>query len=861
MNHKRRAGKGAGDMLKTADVLNRRKIMLWLGICTVISIVAVLLSQNEIYLDDWYIEACADGAFGENNRSLLVLGANFLLTGMIYLLSLTGLRLFWLHWILLFANYVSYLMVGWILFECLEIKRASFVTALYGIIMAPLVSFEFQFTTTAAVAIASGCLFMMYAIEQQKKKRWYIFSIFWIIFGAAMRVDCIVYSVAFFGIVWLKKLIDAIGKMPREHHERVREFFRRLIPFATALILCFSVEVVQHILMNRINPGFYDWNSSRTLVDDYEHPDYFSNEAAYQGLGVSYTDFLLLCSWNNQDPDFFTQDLYENLHEIKSNTSESTESDLSAVMTVRNAILSNDYLWIALLVGGIVVIFFEWKIAVTLGGMFTAAVAFYVYFEQIGRLIWRTEWPIWICFITALVILLQGEKLRLPVTQMGRIKKICMYSIVAALILFVAPFGNMDSIYAKYDARMHNDNSIGVYLKSKVTGEKTQYATYARWSGDYFSSQKENIYFSLWANNWLQQYPIYAVDTLRFVNVGAAENWGSLGQYVGRLAPMKQNLKNHGVSNPIRDLVHDNVRIAVRRDECASRTRELLDYLREHYYENITFSVDEVLEDAISGRYISDKPSNQAETVIGEPGLVFFNGSELSDMDTIEVDTSSITLFHPDADEGYLILTNESGIEYTFALTSGQDSVILHSNIIVQGENYQVQFMFLHNGRWYATAGKTSLRRNTVIEETFISNLDLSADIYKNRAAVVGFYDWEDGYAWTQQYSSVSLLNYDIDQKGIEVELYVPEYPNFVQDIAQAQELEIYVNGELVATEVLQPEYHTIIIPPAEIPITESEQYIVELVCPYYVNQAKELGNADMRNVSLCVSYIGESRN
>ena len=56
---------------------------------------------------------------------------------------------------------------------------------------------------------------------------------------------------------------------------------------------------------------------------------------------------------------------------------------------------------------------------------------------------------------------------------------------------------------------------------------------------------------------------------------------------------------------------------------------------------------------------------------------------------------------------------------------------------------------------------------------------------------MIGFYDWEEGYAWTQQYSSVSLLNYDIDQKGLEAELYVPKYPNFVQNIDQAQGLEI----------------------------------------------------------------------
>ena len=143
-----------------------------------------------------------------------------------------------------------------------------------------------------------------------------------------------------------------------------------------------------------------------------------------------------------------------------------------------------------------------------------------------------------------------------------------------------------------------------------------------------------------------------------------------------------------------------------------------------------------------------------------------------------------------------------------------------------------------------------------MVEETLISNLDLDANSYNNRAAVIGFYDWEEGYAWTQQYSSVSLFNYDIDQKGLEAELYVPEYPNFVQNIDQAQGLEMYVNGKLVATEPLQPGYHTIIIPPEEIPITESEQYIVELVCPYYVKSGKRTWRSGHKKCSVaCVLY------
>ena len=54
MNHKRRAD------ITISGSLNRRKIVFWFGICTIISIVAILLSKNEIYLYDCYIESCAD---------------------------------------------------------------------------------------------------------------------------------------------------------------------------------------------------------------------------------------------------------------------------------------------------------------------------------------------------------------------------------------------------------------------------------------------------------------------------------------------------------------------------------------------------------------------------------------------------------------------------------------------------------------------------------------------------------------------------------------------------------------------------------------------------------------------------------
>ena len=839
--------------------IRRRKILLWLGICTLISLAAVLLSQNEIYLDDWYIEACADGAFGANNRSLMVLGANFLITGMIYLFSLTGLRLFWLHWILLAMNYGSYLMVGWILFDSMEWKRASFFTALYGIIMAPLVSFEFQFTTTAAIAMAAGCAMLLYSMERQKKCRWQVFSIVWIVVGCGLRFDCVYYSVAFFGIVWLKKLISALRGLRGEKLKMRREVLLRLVPFVTALVLCIGVECAQHVLMGFENPGFYDWNKSRTMVDDYAHPEYFSNEEAYEELGVSYNDYLLLCSWNNQDPDFFSQELYDQLAEIEP-AEQAQEEDTSLLQNAFEALLGNDFLWIALLGAVAAAILFDWGFALTIGGMLLAAAVFYVYFCMIGRLIWRTEWPIWINFITAMAVLFAGENMRMPEWKLGRARTAGVYGIVAVLVLFAAPLENMQSISSRYSARMESTDSIGAYLKGKLTGEEMQYATYNRGSGDYFSSRKENFYFCLWANNWLQQYPVYAVDTLRFIDVGAAENWGSLGQYVGHLTPMQQNLKHYGIDNPIRDLVHNNVRVAVRRDECVDRTKELLCYLREHYYEDVTFCVDEVLEDAVSGRFLSGKPTEHSEKTDGEPVLTYEEGSDLYGMDTITVDASEVAQFDPETDEGYLVLTNQSGTEYTYALMRGMSQVVLYSDVIAPGESYEAKIMFQHNGVWYRTDGDAVLERSDVTEETFVSNLDLTPGIYNNRAAVNGYYDWEDGFVWTQQYSSVSLYNFDIERKGLELDLYFPQYPNMAQEAQKAQPLEIYVNGVLVKSVTLEPGEHRVLISAKEIENPEDDRYIVEMVCPYYVNPAEELGKPDTRNVSVCVTYIGEAK-
>lgn len=718
---------------KNNNALKAGDCILIVLIACFCAILGVLLAQNEVFQDDWYIEASADGFFGDDNRSLLVLGPNYLITGIIYLLSLTGIRLFWLHWILIGMNFLSHILIATVLLKNKGRFCGALISLLFGLFMMPLVSFEFQFTTTAAYVVASGCVYMLDAILHKGGKRPVVFSSIWIILGAGLRFDCIYYSIAFMGLVWLFQTIQLIGQHRKRFHKKtqaiVKICIKRALPFVLTLALCFAFEVSQKILMNRVNPGFTEWNSVRTLVDDYDVPDYWEYESDYQEIGISYNDYMLMQSWNNQDPEFFTQEKYEQVLEIvekakvkeQAEEAASVEEQTGGESTARPSLLKKMFagitktnaFWIAL-----ISLFAIFLLAdnVSFGYcsiLFAVGLLFALYFTSIGRLIWRTEWPIWIVLLCAFISIACSIQQKSPTGTTGNWSfKEKLLTVLVCIPLVFQPFGDSQSLYNLCKNRKENPNNIGKYLYSKIVlKEDPYYVTYDFEMARIMSLDKDIYYYPLWAYSWLQQYPVYVPDTLRFLEVGAGENWGTLGQYMINLQPIQRNMEKRGIKNPFRDLINEDVRIAVRMQECVARPKEVYTYLREHYYPNVSYSIDYYHNYTVCGRFINELPKEKYTEVTGTISLEYEGSSEIDGFEELNITWVDLPKYTWDNSNALIQLTGTDGIPRVFSVTRDDaGKIITFAQTFTLGETYSVDFAYEVDGEWFIAKNCTMLQ-------------------------------------------------------------------------------------------------------------------------------------------------------
>ncbi len=681
-------------------------------VCFVFLIVGIFLVQNEIFQDDWYIEASADGFFGNSNRSLFVVGPNYLITGLIWVLSLTGIRLFWLHILLVLFNFLSHLFISCVMVRRVGSRYATLASACIGLLFAPIVSFELQFTTTAAYVITSGCFALLDAVERDSNLQWKLLAIAWIIVGSSLRFDCLVYSVLLFGLLWLLNSIKVIRHC--NVGSRIAFTLRRLAPFAATLFICVCLELSHTALLNWQNPGFSSWNAVRASVDDYALPSYDEAAQEYEQIGLSKVDVNLLKSWNNIDENTFSEETYNKLKEIKKRWNGQGEGEdvpllvgfSQSLLSSAKSFIGSTWFWEAALFLILIVLLSDQKAILSTGLVFLGSFALYVYLQAIGRLIWRTEWPIWIALISALLFVFSSYGVR-SIRLLGSAPKMQRVLLIFALFC-LAFFGrsyNADSaLFTRYKDRIKNPNTYGRYIVSLISGKSENYITFSSNAAEEMSEDENHFYFPLWSNDWLQQYPLYAVDTFRFSSVGSGKNWGTLGQYQIRLKPIRSNFYNWKIENPFEALTSESARVASRPSEAIVRNDELLAYLNERYSATTTYSVDRmVANDTLITRYCDIKDIPEADSTDISVGFTCTVSDELSDF--LEIDARiPDTQSDPHYRQAFLVLTNDSGVTKAFSCEQSSIKTVVPKTQIGKGSYIASLVYETDEGNWLSSA-------------------------------------------------------------------------------------------------------------------------------------------------------------
>lgn len=682
----------------------------------VFCVLGIILVRNEIFMDDWYIESSADGLFGNDNRSVFTLGANFIFMGIIWLASLTGIRLSWIHVFMLIMNTISSFIIFKTICSNLKTKLKYIIACILLLYITPLMNFYMQFTTTASYTVAAGCLLLFFCHKNKLKKGYYILGGCWVVLGSCLRYDALYFSIAFMGSIGLVKVIQIFmnekGKKSRQ--EILKELSSFLMPFLIVLGISVLINITQGILVNKYCPGFSEWNSVRTQVDDYAIPDYNKYPELYEDQGISYNDYQLLKSWNNLDENYFTEELYQKILLMQTNDDEvqvSLGKVLVAILIKAVRMIRSNYCSILMAMGLFTVILFYDRYAIFAMSMLVGVMlALESYFLGIGRLIWRTEWPVYMVGLVAVVVVITCFEQRTEIIQNKKVNKkavLLLEMIIMVIGLFTIPQEtvrdawdayNGKSIYNIYREKIESQDIYGRYLIGKILGkEEKYYATIDRQLIDYTQDNKDKLFYHLIQSDWLQVNPLTNKDLFRTAPVASGQNWCILGQYMRELHPLKYNETKYGVNDTFRDLTNDNVRVVAQKHEIVERTKELTNYLKEHYG-NTDFSVVDVLDNTVIGCFVSDIEVKGEKHEIGGIDLEVVPCSEINGM--VELSMTNMDFFnYIPGDKVYLQLESVKGDRHTFWLNFDSNYLpyaIVYNDVLEQDMTYTVSIVVQH---------------------------------------------------------------------------------------------------------------------------------------------------------------------
>lgn len=129
-----------------------------------------------------------------------------------------------------------------------------------------------------------------------------------------------------------------------------------------------------------------------------------------------------------------------------------------------------------------------------------------------------------------------------------------------------------------------------------------------------------------------------------------------------------------------------------------------------------------------------------------------------------------------------------------------------------------------------------------------------SADIIKSK----GVWAFEpDGFAWASDSMSVTIQNANIAEKGLEIELGIPEQIL----VNGTNELIIYINQKKVASTVVDKTENIILnLSAKEFALNPEDLYEIEIFSQHYFNPYEMGESGDNRDLALRIYYIGEIR-
>lgn len=265
-----------------------------------------------------------------------------------------------------------------------------------------------QFTKTAGIAAASAVLLLFHVVTSEKICVWEAAAgILLGLTGFMYREDQFFASSALMAGIGIYFVLTLKKRFPKKEWKR---FGLCAGIFGLLFLSVFAADGTDSLMYR--DPQWQEYqkfNNLRSELLDYGFPDYESNKALYQDLGISREAYELYRTWNFNDPDKFTTEVMEKLAEQKPEKRLSGKVLHSFVKRFPGDMLQQKAFWIVLLLFVLWLIFGKKGYAAWIGIagelLMLGGLNFYLYFQ--GRyLVNRVDVGLWfsVCLTMAWIL-------------------------------------------------------------------------------------------------------------------------------------------------------------------------------------------------------------------------------------------------------------------------------------------------------------------------------------------------------------------------------------------------------------------------------------------------------------------------
>ena len=526
-------------------------------------------------IDDYFMAAKLTGALGtEYNPHLIFVNAvyGYALLPLYHLFPTIG----WYYIGEMFSVFLSFTVIGYVLLQRCGERWGIILATLFTAMFASDFYLVVQFTQCASILSAAGMLFFAYGLVSKKKaedccasqrqacnntlKQFFltlskmqpylpfILGVFLMLWGSVMRWQAFLMGMPFFclGMFFILK-----------------ECWRSKWQVIVGLAVLFSAAFAMHHWDRNLYkaPEFADFIKFQGPRVTFGDGGNYNQNAVYEDaeeLGLSGKDYHILTQWTFYDTEVFSADSLKRYSDIVSvyrdkNIPEQIPRNL---LNSLGHSLNTPVFWTWFILCLLVYatrpkkFLYLWASLVLILGLMA-------YLLDMGRLVYRVESGFWLYAAVLAVPLFGKFKREIP----HQLVYITLFAIVAINLYSYATSGKM--------VRDPNSGQERTLAIEDSTNYKQVF--------DYIDSQPHKMF--LLSMNAFMRFSHHRNPPYLAEPIGIYRNTVSFGYWTPYLPEVTEALADYGITNPIKDVVHDNVIVL--------NEPHLADFLQRHYYDSV----------------------------------------------------------------------------------------------------------------------------------------------------------------------------------------------------------------------------------------------------------------------------------